>query len=75
MTAWIASTASAGGLKSGESETMPPIILARHLNSYIFVFGCASLEIFCELDEPLLTVLSEAGQLFQSYTILSHKEY
>ena len=26
MTAWIASTASAGGLKSGESETTPPII-------------------------------------------------
>ena len=36
MTPWMASTASAGALKIGESETTPPIIarvtlLARHL--------------------------------------------
>jgi len=38
MTPWMASTASAGAIKSGESETTPPIIarlhnalLARHL--------------------------------------------
>jgi len=44
MTTWMASTASAGALKSGESETTPPIIawlrtlLARHLNDSYYKY-------------------------------------